>query len=458
MTDWAYADVWEQIAAAIPDRPAQIQANRTLTWRAFDRRANALAAHLLRAGLQRQAKVAAFLYNAPEYLETYYAAFKAGLVPVNTNYRYGAEELTLSVRQRRRRGGGVPRLLRAADRHDPRPPAQGPDLDRRGPWPATPRRPGPRTTRRSSPAPTAHIAPWGRSGDDHAVPLHRRHHRHAQGRDVAPGRPVQRPGRRRQPARGSSAADQRRRRPGSGPRPRDPGAHAADAGRRAADARHRAVHRDRNPDRRRRGGGAAVAPLQRLELWDEVDRLKATPSSIVGQAFAAPMLEALEANPSRWDVTSLRRIGSSGTVWSHFENKQGLLRHMPGTASCSTAWARPRRWASARLASGAGADGRDRASSWSDQQRGVHRGRPQGRAGLGRARPAGHAGFLPLGYYKDPEKSAKTFRVFEGRRWSVPGDFATVEADGTLTAAGPRLAGDQHRRREGLSPRRSRRR
>ncbi len=46
------------------------------------------------------------------------------------------------------------------------------------------------------------------------------------------------------------------------------------------------------------------------------------------------------------------------------------------------------------------------------------------------------AGFLPVGYYKDEEKSAKTFRTFEGRRWSVPGDFATVDADGTLNLLG----------------------
>jgi fatty-acyl-CoA synthase len=46
------------------------------------------------------------------------------------------------------------------------------------------------------------------------------------------------------------------------------------------------------------------------------------------------------------------------------------------------------------------------------------------------------SGFLPVGYYKDPEKTARTFREFEGRRWSVPGDFATVEADGTLKLLG----------------------
>ena len=93
MSGWNFADVWEEIAAATPDRPAQIQGDRVLSWRDFDRRANALAAHFLKAGLGQNAKVAADLFNAPEYLETYYAAFKAGVAPVNTNYRYEAEEL-----------------------------------------------------------------------------------------------------------------------------------------------------------------------------------------------------------------------------------------------------------------------------------------------------------------------------------------------------------------------------
>jgi fatty-acyl-CoA synthase len=45
-------------------------------------------------------------------------------------------------------------------------------------------------------------------------------------------------------------------------------------------------------------------------------------------------------------------------------------------------------------------------------------------------------GYIPLGYYKDEAKTASTFRTFEGRRWSVPGDFATVNADGSLHLLG----------------------
>ncbi len=45
-------------------------------------------------------------------------------------------------------------------------------------------------------------------------------------------------------------------------------------------------------------------------------------------------------------------------------------------------------------------------------------------------------GNIPLGYYKDPEKTAETFRVVDGKRYSIPGDYATVEADGTITLLG----------------------
>ena len=94
MGEFQFADVFEEIAEAVPDQVAVIHGARQVTWREFDRRANALAADLLAAGLGHASKVAAYLYNSPEYLETYFAATKAAMWPVNTNYRYGVEEIT----------------------------------------------------------------------------------------------------------------------------------------------------------------------------------------------------------------------------------------------------------------------------------------------------------------------------------------------------------------------------
>ena len=93
MPGWNFAEVWEVIAEQIPDAQAQVQGDRRFTWAEFDRRANGIAATLLERGAAEQDKVAQYLYNCPEYLESLFAAFKAGLVPINTNYRYRDDEL-----------------------------------------------------------------------------------------------------------------------------------------------------------------------------------------------------------------------------------------------------------------------------------------------------------------------------------------------------------------------------
>src|SRR6056297_1452174 len=93
MPAWNFADVWETIADTIPDAPALVHDDRRVSWRDLDRRADGLARALLDAGATEQDKVALYVYNGPEYMEAQYAAFKAGLVPVNTNYRYVEDEL-----------------------------------------------------------------------------------------------------------------------------------------------------------------------------------------------------------------------------------------------------------------------------------------------------------------------------------------------------------------------------
>ena len=93
MSGWNFADVWEVVAQQVPDADAQVQGDRRVTWGEFDRRANGVAQTLLDAGAVEQDKVAQYLYNCPEYMESVFATFKAGLAPINTNYRYLDEEL-----------------------------------------------------------------------------------------------------------------------------------------------------------------------------------------------------------------------------------------------------------------------------------------------------------------------------------------------------------------------------
>ena len=96
MTDWRFADVYEAISAAVPQRPCLIQNERMVTWGDIDGRAGAIAADLVAAGLEPDAKVARYLYSCPAYLETVFAAFKARLVSLNTNFRCGREECSTS--------------------------------------------------------------------------------------------------------------------------------------------------------------------------------------------------------------------------------------------------------------------------------------------------------------------------------------------------------------------------
>ena len=93
MTNWNYADVWEVVADTQPDLPAVSQGDRRVDWREFDHRADGIARWLLELGAQHQDKVALYLTNSVEYLESMFAATKVGLVPVNTNYRYADDEL-----------------------------------------------------------------------------------------------------------------------------------------------------------------------------------------------------------------------------------------------------------------------------------------------------------------------------------------------------------------------------
>ena len=93
MTDWNFADVWEAVAETVPDGLSAIHGERRLTWSDTERRANGVAQFLLDLGVVHQDKVAHYLYNGPEYMESTFAILKAGLVPVNTNYRYTDDEL-----------------------------------------------------------------------------------------------------------------------------------------------------------------------------------------------------------------------------------------------------------------------------------------------------------------------------------------------------------------------------
>ena len=88
-----FATLWENISDVIPDRKALICGNIERTWKEYDNRAARLATLLSKNGLGDDSKVGLYLHNSNEYLEAQYSVFKIKGVPINVNYRYKEEEL-----------------------------------------------------------------------------------------------------------------------------------------------------------------------------------------------------------------------------------------------------------------------------------------------------------------------------------------------------------------------------
>jgi 3-oxocholest-4-en-26-oate---CoA ligase len=432
VSNWNFADVWELVAAAHPDAPALGQGPRRVRWSDFDRRANGVAAGLLAAGLGQQAKVAEYMYNCPEYIETLFGAFKAALVPVNTNYRYTEDELVYlwdnaDVEAVVFHGALADRAAAARVRLP---------AIRQWWWvddgtAACPDWAAPYEEFASAARPDPVRASWGRGGDDLLLVY----------TGGTTGLPkgvmwrqddlfavLNRMGELRYPAEGGLAG-----------------------------VRETLTSPPKHPPARLLPGpplmhgtglftamsvlssaGSVVMLESRhfdpCAFLDTVERERITQLSIVGDAFAKPLLAALDAEPDRWDISSLWLIVSSGVIWSA-DVKAGLSKHNPrlmmvdslgsseavGVARSTSRLGRTSDTAGFELGAGArviGDDGLDVVPGSGQQGRVALRGRG------------------PIGYYKDPEKSASTFVMLDGERWTIPGDFATIRADGSVQLLG----------------------
>ena len=427
VTAWNFADAYELVAGRLPDAPCQLQGDRVITWREFDGRADALAADLLDAGLGRQSKIAAYLYNCPEYLETYLAAFKAGLVPLNTNYRYGPDEvaylldnadaeavvfhtslapLVAEVRPR------LPMVRRWYAVEDAGPAPE---------WAVRYEEVVARSTGRT-------VAPWGRSPDDILM-------LYTGGTTGMPkgvmwrqddlfnvlgggGNPILGV----PPAADPDELSGRLSGPGLRMLPACPLMHGT-----GQFSSFIAMNQ----------GGSIVTLANRhfdpAEVWDTVARHGVNALVIVGDAFARPLLAELDANPGR-DLSSLQLMSSSGVMWSE-EVKAGLLKHHPNMVLFDSFGSSEAVGMGASVSTGGAAETTARFQVGERSNVFTEDGRPV-RPGSGEVGFVAVAGYIPVGYYKDPEKTARTFRTIDGVRYSVPGDYATVNADGTIHLLG----------------------
>ena len=432
-------DLFESVAAEVPaDHPALIHDDRTITWAELDSHSNQLANALLAAGLDSGSKVAFYMRNQPAYMELLIACFKSRLIHVNINYRFKNNELSYLFSNSDAEAviydAEFRPLIEALQPHHPQvkiwveiaaPQYSGGDCQ------ALPdfavdydqllaQGDSGRLDIQRSPDDLLFIYTGGTTGMPKAVMWRQGDLLTAQFNSLAyleNSRPPTELAQVLERVRTTSMHTRQL--------PAAPLMHAT-----AVVVAFGAIM----------GGGCVVTLPDRghgfdpAALWQAVDRHRVTTLTIVGDSFAKPLLAELKDNRECYRLDTLAGIISSGVIWSPTV-KQALLGQLPNVMlldnfgsteapACGTAIA-TRDSGIQQPVFKVGEDCKVFAEDGREIQPG------SGEAGL-----VARAGPLPLGYYKDPEKTAKTFRTYQGVRYAIPGDHCKVAADGTLQLLG----------------------
>jgi acyl-CoA synthetase (AMP-forming)/AMP-acid ligase II len=422
------ADLLERVADTVPDHLALVCADRRLTFAELDERANRLA-HVLQAhGVGAGDHVALYLFNSTEYLEAMLAAFKIRAVPINVNYRYVEDELRYLLDDAdavavvfhlefapkldaiRTKLPGLQTFI-AVDDGTARADAGLGALDYE--------------TALAGGAPDRGFA--ARSGDDLYL-------LYTGGTTGMPKGVMWRHvdlffgalaggGGGGAPLRSPEEIAERCLQPRTRCVPVCPFMHGT---------AHWMAFSSLFM------GGSIIIPAEhRLDptaLWRLIEREQANYIVIVGDAFARPLLEALDTPEGlALDVSSLQVVVSGGAVLSP-ALKRAFVERMPSLLVVD-GYGASETGGQGQSVVVAGADvptvptfrvGEDTQVLDVDL-------RPAGVGVVGRLARRGH---IPIGYYKDPVKTAETFPVVDGVRWAVPGDHAIVEPDGSITLLG----------------------
>jgi len=417
------ADLFESVADAIPDREALVCGDRRLTYRALDERANRLAHYLADQGIGMGDHIGLYLHNCTEYLEAALAAYKLRAVPININYRYVEAELAylfdnadlaalVHHREFAPRIAAVTsatpnlRTLIAVD--------DGTETDCQSAEYETALAAS--SPARAFPARSADdlyiLYTGGTTGMPKGVMWRQEDIFFAA---MMGGNPYGPP-----PERPEDVAESARTRGIVTMLPAAPLIHGA-----AQWAAFICLYG---------GGKVVIAPGKRFDpglIWRLAEREQVNSVAIVGDAMARPLAEALEG--VSFDLSSLRVVGSGGATFSE-PVKDQLRAQLPNVVMMDSFGASEGGYQGAHVGRGAGGTApRFRTDSttavFDDELRRLD-------PGCGEVGMLARTGRIPVGYYKDPEKTARTFVEIEGQRWALPRDMAMVEADGTITLLG----------------------
>ena len=428
-----FASVWEMISDIVPDNDALICGDEVVTWKEYDEKSSKIATALTAAGLQANSKAGLYLNNSNEYLIAQNAIFKIGGIPINVNYRYVAEELIYLLdnsdseavfyhacysNRIKEIASSLPNIKAwievsdGTESHFPDALKYEELLESSSPMDRIYR--DPETiymlyTGGTTGMPKGVMYKQG----EFLVFLFRT--LKAMGYDV--------------PEDINNLEEQ--------------------------------IHNFKKDDTFIRSligcplmhgtgmwlgaflplllGGTAITSrnlgFDADQIWTQVEDTQTSNIVIVGDAFAKPMLDALNNASSQgkpYNLSSVKVIISSGVMWSE-EVKNGLLEHHDmqlmdtmgstegGMGSSVSTRDNPPKTAKFALNPGVVviADDGEVLKPGTDK------------IGL-----IGTSGLVPVGYYKDEKKSAETFREVDGVRYSFPGDYAKLEEDGTITLLG----------------------
>jgi len=427
-----YATIWESLADSIGDREAVICGEDRRTWSEYENRSARLAQAFAEAGLGEGSKVGLYLYNSNEYLEAQFASMKGRGVPINVNYRYLDDELLYLLENSDAEalvfhsslGDRVARVMERAPKVKLW--VQVDDGGEKIPGAVD------YESLLASHDPAARIT---RSAEDVYM-------LYTGGTTGMPKGVMYDIGGMCQMFLGLSY-------PIYGLAVPEPG-DIAEVARQRWDRGEPIRSLPGCPLMHGTGmwlgglvahlGGGLITLLTHRsldadELWQLVEREKSTQVVIVGDAFAKPMLRALDAAKAGgkpYDLSSVRFLISSGVMWTSEVKKELLDWHdftlidaMGSTEGSMGTQITTR----GNIGETAKFAMNPTTKVFTEDGREVQPG--SGEAGMVAA-----GGTVPRGYFKDEAKSATTFKTIDGVRYSFPGDWAVVEADGSLTLLG----------------------
>jgi acyl-CoA synthetase (AMP-forming)/AMP-acid ligase II len=186
------------------------------------------------------------------------------------------------------------------------------------------------------------------------------------------------------------------------------------------------------------GGKIVLTPQGEFNgeaIWQSIDDEQVQMLVIVGDAMATPLADVLADNPGRWNASSLFVIASGGALFSP-TTKQRLLTLLPTCMILDGLGSSETGLMGNKISAQANAGDAEPRFTVNEHMIVLDEDNTPLAPGCGKMGMLARKGHVPIGYYNAPEKSASTFVEIGGERWAIPGDLATVDADGTILLHG----------------------